>query len=110
MGPYGLRSPSLPSPSHSQLAANKLCTHAVPLNACSPLLTQKCSVVRAKARGAERFTVHKEEGRTAPLYELCVKLLVKQNSPLAPKSYSCGSNAAQTRNETQASEPYDLQL
>ena len=32
--------------SHSQLAANKLCTHAVllQLNACSPLLTQKCSL------------------------------------------------------------------
>ena len=46
MGPYGRRPRPLSALSHSQLAANKLCTHAVllQLNACSPLLTQKCSL------------------------------------------------------------------
>ena len=44
MGPYGLRPRARPLPSHSQLAANKLCTHAG-LNACTQptVLTQKCS-------------------------------------------------------------------
>ena len=43
---YGSLWATATAAARSQLAANKLCTHAVllQLNACSPLLTQKCSL------------------------------------------------------------------